>query len=247
MIVRSFVIGLLLLSACASDLVALPIVSTDHPAPWDPDSTYVPGIASTELSSPFDNAFFPSAVGTRRTYEGITHDGVERIEVEVLAETREVWGTSAVVIRDTVYIDDELSEDTWDWFAGDGEGNVWYLGEDSSYYEADGTIRDGGSWEAGVEDALPGIQMFASPRVGDAYRLEYKARLAEDIAEIVAVDVSVTIAAGSWSGCVRIREMNAIERDVEEFKTVCPGIGLVLEEVPADGERIELIAFTDPG
>ena len=44
-------------------------------------------------------------------------------------------GVSAAVVRDTVYVDGEIVEDTYDWFAQDTEGNVWYLGEDTHEYE----------------------------------------------------------------------------------------------------------------
>ena len=39
-----------------------------------------------------------------------------------------------------------------------------------------------GSWEAGVDGALPGIIMKADPQVGDAYRQEYHRGEAEDTA-----------------------------------------------------------------
>ncbi len=58
------------------------------------------------------------------------------------------------------------------------EGNVWYLGEFATNYEYDDNgnlirTNTGGSWEAGVDGALPGIIMQANPEVGDQYYQEF--------------------------------------------------------------------------
>ena len=81
-----------------------------------------------------------------------------------------------------VTVDGELVEDTYDWYAQDAAGAVWYLGEDSKEYEGGEVVSTGGSWEAGVDGALPGIIMAADPRLGDAYRQEYYPGEAEDMA-----------------------------------------------------------------
>lgn len=227
-------------------VVPLPAASTNHPAPWDPDADYEPGITAAALSTEVDNPLMPSTPGLKWVYEGQTDEGMEHTEVEVLPESREVWGVEARVVRDTVYRDGELIEDTWDWYAQDADGNVWYLGEDTYEYENGEKVCDCGAWESGVDGALPGIVMLADPKVGDAYRQEYYPGDAEDLAEVVEADVSVSVAAGDFEGCVRTRETTVLERDVEEFKVACPGVGVVLEEAPADDERTELTSFTDP-
>ena len=61
-----------------------------------------------------------------------------------------------------------------------------------------------GSWEAGVDGALPGIVMPADPEVGDAYRQEFYAGEAEDMAEVIAVGGSV-VPAGSFDDVVTTR------------------------------------------
>ena len=231
------------ITGCAEEdeIVPLPAASTDHAAPWDPDTPYDPGLDVATLSPDITNPLFPAPVGAKWVFEGQTEDGMEHVEIEVLAETKEVYGTTARVVRDTVYLEGELLEDTWDWYAQDPEGNVWYLGEETYEYENGEVLCDCGAWEGGVDGALPGIAMLGSPKVGDAYREEFYAGEAEDIGEVVEVGISVTVAAGSFDGCIKTRELSAVERDVEEFKTWCPGVGVVLEETPADDERGELI------
>ena len=89
---------------------------------------YVPDFEAASFSTPttIDNEYLPFESGSVKNYEAETEDGIESIVIEVLAETREVAGIECVVVRDRVYLDDVLVEDTHDWYAQDDEGNVWY-------------------------------------------------------------------------------------------------------------------------
>lgn len=208
-------------------------------APWEVSVT------PDDFDDPADNDFFPLTVGATWTYEADTDEGHEVINVEVLDETKEVWGITAVVIRDTVTVDDELAEDTWDWFAADNDGTVWYFGEETCEYEDDECVDTGGSWEAGVDGSLPGIAMLANPKVGEEYYQEYYEDEAEDYGEVVKIDASADVEAGSFSDCVKTRDTTKLEPDVEEFKTYCPGIGVVLEE--EEDTRVELVEYSGLG
>ena len=222
----------------------LPVSNGLGPAPFDPGQTYSPNVSAADLSTTIDNALFPAPIGATWVYEGMTDEGFERIEVTVESADKPVWGTTAVVIRDTVYLDGEMIEDTWDWFAQDRVGHVWYLGEETYEYENGTIVCDCGAWEAGVDGALPGVNMLASPKVGDVYRSEFYAGEAEDLAEVISVGEAVSVEAGSWSGCLKTRDRSAIELDADEFKYYCPGVGNVLiEEGPY---RIELVSFSMP-
>jgi hypothetical protein len=101
---------------------------------------YEPELDPADFVEVVDNPYLPLVPGTRWVYEGEDDGQEERVEVEVLDETREIEGITATVVRDTVYVDGEIAEDTYDWFAQDADGNVWYLGEDSHEYE-DGKAR----------------------------------------------------------------------------------------------------------
>ena len=208
---------------------------------------YSPDIEPADFVDTIDNPYLPLLPGSRWVYEGIEDGETERVEVEVTDERREVMGISAVVVRDTVYEDGELIEDTFDWFAQDVDGNVWYLGEDSREYEDGELVGTEGSWEAGVDGALPGIVMLADPAVGDAYRQEYYEGEAEDLGEVHQVGASQTVPAGDFEEIVIIREWNPLEPDVVEDKYHAQGVGVVLE-VKVEGEdgRVELIEFTPP-
>jgi hypothetical protein len=208
---------------------------------------YDPAIDPADFGGPVDNPFMPLTPGSRWVYEGTSDDERERIEVVVTDERRQVMGIDAVVVRDTVTVDGELAEDTYDWFAQDGAGNVWYLGEDSKEYEDGEVASSAGSWEAGVDGALPGIVMPADPQVGDAYRQEFYPGEAEDLAEVVRVGESATVAGQAYDDLLVVEEWNPLEPEAVEEKSYARGVGVVLEVKTAGGdERAELVEFT-PG
>lgn len=206
------------------------------------DEPYEPVIDPANFVAQIDNQYLPFTPGTIMIYEGESEDGSERIEVEVTQETKEVLGVTCTVIRDRVWVDGELEEDTFDWFAQDKDGNVWYFGEESKEYEDGVIVSTGGSWEAGVDGAKPGILMKANPKVGDAYRQEYYEGEAEDLAEVISLNESVSVEYGDFDNCLKTKEWNPLEPDVVENKYYAPGIGVILEvAVKGGSERVELL------
>jgi len=208
---------------------------------------YEPTLNPADFVDVVDNPYFPLVPGSRWVYEGESDGEAERIEVEVLDERREIMGISASVVRDTVYIAGEMVEDTYDWYAQDVEGNVWYLGEDTHEYENGQAINDAGAWEYGVDGALPGIVMLAAPAVGNAYRQEFYAGEAEDMGEIIEVDATVAIGLGEYADVVVTEDWTPLDPDVVENKSYAPGIGMIYETKVAGGDgTVELVEF-NPG
>jgi len=194
-----------------------------------------------------DNKYLPLNPNTTQLYQAATEDGLETIVVEVLEETRVVNGVTCAVIRDRVFLDELLIEDTHDWYAQDDDGNVWYMGESVINYEYDdddnliGTNNDG-AWEAGVDDALPGIVMWADPEVGNSYYQEYYEDEAEDLGLVVAAGVRVELKNGdTYEDCLQILDWNPLNPAVLEYKYYAPGVGLIKEEVVGGDETAELI------
>lgn len=204
---------------------------------------YEPVLPTTWATS-VTNPYFPLLSGTRLEYRGQTDEGLETIVIEVMATARIVNGVQAVALRDRVYIDNELVEDTEDWFAQDAEGNVWYLGEDSKEIENGQVVSRAGSWAWGQNGALPGIIMWADPasHVGETYRQEYLRGEAEDWGKVVAVNQTVTVPYGTLTSCIETEDWNGLEPDERERKFYCPNIGLTLET--AGSERVELIQLS---
>lgn len=209
----------------------------------------LPDLQDATFSDPsdVDNPFFPLPPGTIDSYGAEVVDpetgeeGSERNDHFATFETKTIDGIEALVVRDTAYEDGVLVEDTLDWYAQDDAGNVWYLGEISTSYNYDdegafiGTDF-GGSWETGVDGALPGWIMRADPQPGDSYYQEFYAGVAVDQGKVVATGLTVETEIGTFDDVVKIRDSSSLEPGVGAYKYFAPGVGQVLEEEFAKGE-----------
>ncbi len=208
------------------------------------NAIYQPNLQPNEFSSTVTNSYFPLTVGLTYTYRKVVGTDVEEIVVTTDPGSKNVNGIDCAIVRDTVRLNGSLIEDTFDWYAQRNDGSVWYLGEISFSFDEDGFVESiDGSWRYGVDQALPGIVMLANPQVGDAYRQEYLIGEAEDVARVIAVGVSVTVAAGTFHNCIVTQDWVPLDPDGNEHKYYAPGVGMVLEVDPDNGERTELISI----
>jgi hypothetical protein len=210
------------------------------------EAPYAPAIDPANFVAEVTNPYFPLKPGSKWVYEGQTADGFEHGEVVVTKKTREILGVTCVVVHDTVLLDGLLSEDTLDFFAQDAAGNVWYFGEESKSYEDGALVSIEGSWQAGRDDAKPGIVMEAHSKVGDFYRQEYAIGVAEDLAEVKALNQTVHVPAGTFSHVLKTAETTPMEPDALEEKFYAPGVGLVKTVDVDTGGGTKLIAYTIP-
>ena len=208
---------------------------------------YHPRIDPADFSVVIDNPYMPFTPGSKWRYEGTSNGGRETVEVTVTDRHKRVMGIDAVVVHDVVEVDGAVVEDTIDWYAQDKEGNVWYLGEQVKEFAPGEPVSAAGSWEAGVNGALPGIVMPAVPKTGDAYRQEYYKGEAEDLMKVIATDDRATVPTGSYTDVVVTEEWNPLEPKVIENKSYAKGVGVILEEgVRGVSGRSELVEYT-PG
>ena len=201
---------------------------------------------ASEFTADVTNRWFPLEPGTRWVYRETTEDGeTVRVVVTATDATREIAnGVTARVVRDTVTLEDTVIEDTFDWYAQDSHGTVWYLGEDTAEFEGGRVSTREGSFEAGVDGAQPGVIMPASPEPGMTYRQEYYDGEAEDRGEVLAVDQHAKVPAGDYQGLVKTADTTPLEPDVLEHKYYAAGIGLVLTVDREAGGREELLSVT---
>ncbi len=192
-----------------------------------------------------DNPYMPLTPGGTWTYVEETPDaGPQRVEVTVTDGTQTILGIDAVVVHDVVTRNGALVEDTYDWYAQDRSGNVWYLGEDTKEYENGEVVSTKGSWEAGVDGAQAGIIMPADPEAGMVYRQEHYAGEAEDQGEIVSLGERAQVPYGAFDQVVMTRDTTPLDPDLVEHKFYAPGVGLVLAiAVSSGGDREELVSF----
>jgi hypothetical protein len=229
-IMRNRIFSLLLVSAVA--LVTGSVVG--FAAPPDP----------ADFSTTIDNPLFPLSSLGPKVFDGETVDPdtgdtlVTRLESRVLPQTDVVAGVAVVVLEEKAYEDGELIEVALDYFAQNRDGSVYYLGERVDNYEGGVIVNHDGQWLSGEGQNEPGIVMPAQPVVGQTYDQENAPGIAEDKATVLSINESVTVPAGTFSGCLKTRDFSPLDPGIEEFKFYCPGVGLVREE--AEGEFLDL-------
>jgi hypothetical protein len=185
--------------------------------------------------------------GSRWVYrETDGEGGVQRVEVAVTDRTKTILGIQATVVHDVVSEDGEVIEGTFDWYAQDRWGNVWYLGEDTKEYDK-GKVSTKGSWEAGVDGAQAGVMLPGSPEVGQVYRQEYYEGEAEDAGEILSLEEQVEVPFGSYQDVLMTKDYTPLEPDVLEHKFYAQGIGPVLFVQVAGGSSTERLLSFEPG
>ena len=200
-----------------------------------------------EFTTEIDNPYWPMKPGTRWTYGEVDATGDDlRATVVVTSGTKEIAnGITARVVRDTVFRGEEIIEDTFDWYAQDAAGAIWYLGEDTAEFEDGEIVSREGSFEAGVDGALPGIIVPADPEPGMRYRQEYYAGQAEDNGEVLSTQAMADAPVGHFTDVLLTWDTITIEPDVAELKFYAPGVGpvLVLGVAGGPAAREELIAM----
>lgn len=228
----------LLISGCVKkDSVSLS--HSDQAKVYEPEIDPKDFSASTVVTNPY----FPLFPGRKYIYEGTSEEGDERVEEIRLDETITIMGVECIVDNFKGFIDGELVEEAWDWYAQKNDGSVWYFGEAVDNYE-NGVVADHeGSWKAGVDGALPGIIMLADPKNGVKYREEFFEGEAEDQAQIVHTDWHLSIDFGTFDNCIMTRNWSPLEPGLIEEKIYAPNVGLVREISHREKSQIDLVAI----
>ena len=134
-------------------------------------------------------------------------------------------GTEARIVLDRGWVDEncehggdfqafmatnpEPEESTYDWYAQDGEKNIWYMGE----HTFDGDF--GGSFVAGCDGAEAGIVLLGNPSKGDFYNQEFYEGEAEDWGKVLNFKKMDGLV------CMTTKEWTPLERGAIEHKWYC--------------------------
>lgn len=240
--------------------------SNDITNPWWPQ---VPGSRSVYIEEADDECI----VGVADVISTISQSRTTVNGVKV----REIWDREFIDTvgdcdADTSDIGDwTLLETTYDWYAQDVDGNVWYFGEftvaledhDDCEHTIDASegpfFEDGcrdGSWEAGYDiwaeeddgEILAGIIMLASPHKGQFYFQEFWEDEATDMGKVLNFKNIDTVFYGAQEGCVVIKEWVPLDPGNVEHKYYCQGHGLLLVAGLAGGKTVyaDLVDYIDP-
>ncbi len=233
-------VTLLTLTACGNAPATPAAKNTAQPT----GATYAPVINPANFVASIDNPYFPLQPGTTFISEGREDGAKAHNEVYVTHETKAILGVTCVAVRDRVWLDGKLAEDTTDWYAQDRDGNVWYFGEDAKAYKNDVVVSTQGSWEAGVNGARPGIIMQGKPALDSSYRQEYYKGEAEDMAQVVSLTEAVSVPYGSFSNTLKTKEWSPLDPGVIEYKYYAAGVGWILTTSEGQAEQVKLVKLT---
>jgi hypothetical protein len=193
---------------------------------------YSPKIGPANFVARVDNPYWPLLPGTAFHYKGVKVSARQTDDEVVTHRTKKILGIPSTVVRDTVSEHGKAVERTFDYYAQDKYGNVWYMGEDSLELKHGHLVRASDSWLSGVNGGKPGIIMPGNPRPGDAYRQEYyPPGQALDEAHVLSLNGSATATYGGTHRHLLVTsEYSPLEPQTEQ-KYYAPGLGEVLEKV----------------
>jgi len=206
-----------------------------------------PVIDPSNFESSITNSYFPLVPGTVFHYVNRIIEGAdtsyEQIEVSVSADTKMIAGVSCREVHDVVTENGTVTEDTYDWYAQDNSGSVWYFGEHTkSMKDKNGSTTEG-SWKAGEQNACPGILMWAKPQmhIGETYYQEFLPGIAEDQAQVTNTNSRVSVPYGAFTNCVKTKEFTNLKPGVIEYKYYAANVGLLKTEMTAGGNELEVL------
>jgi hypothetical protein len=225
-------------TATAATACPRPLPQGSHPVTLDP----------ADFVAQIDNPYLPFPRGARWVYRETDPTGSsQKITVTVTTHSKQILGIAATEVHDVATEKGHLVENTYDWYAQDTCGNVWYLGENTKEYENGKVVSTAGSWEAGVDGAQPGVVMPADRQVGLSYRQEYYAGEAEDAAEILSLVEQAQVPFGHFRDVLLTKETTPLHPRSLEYKLYAQGVGVVLAlSVSGGSDREELVRFTPP-
>jgi hypothetical protein len=209
-----------------------------------PHGTTPSKLDPSKFTTEIDNPYWPMRPGSHWVYREVEDGEAQRVDVTVTNKTKVLGGVMARVVHDRVTRNGQVFEDTYDWYAQDSDGNIWYLGEDTKEYENGKLKTTEGSWAYGVDGAQPGVVVPADPKQGMRYREEYYAGHAEDAASVLNVGSQVQVPYGRFKDAMLTRNYSSLEPTVEEMKLYARGVGPVMELLVSGGSgRTELLSY----
>ncbi len=200
----------------------------------------LPAFDPANFTNPKPNPYISLEIGSRQVMAG---RGMDEGQALTEVATQIVTGPGLILmgIQTTQILDEavkngNLVERTFDYFATDNDGNLWYFGEDVTNYRYDASGNFTGTdsksaWRAGVNGAVPGISVAAAPVVGlSLFQEQAEADHAMDYFEVLDTNATVTGPAGIFTEVLKTFEGSTAEPDLREFKYYAKGVGFVRTE-----------------
>lgn len=173
------------------------------------------------------NPYFILEAGYQLTFKSAS----DKLVVTVLKDTRTVDGIETRVVEEREWENGELVEVSRNFFAVcDQTNDLFYFGEEVDDYRDGKIVGHGGAWQAGKNDAMPGIVMPGTFLLGARYYQEIAPGVALDRGENTGLDLTIDTPAGRFEHCVKVTETSPLEPGAESVKIYAPGIGLIVDD-----------------
>lgn len=191
--------------------------------------------------------YFPIEPGHKHAHERADHpDGFYRKETVVLNDTEDfdipgIGKFKTAVVQEEEYIDGVLTQRALNWLAADKTtSSIYAFGEVSWEINEEGKPIFAGTWRAGELDgdgvAEPGLLMPGTFTIGSRYIFDGSQSSAYGGAENMEAGIEITVPAGTFKGCVRVREQGLLDLADITDKIWCPVVGVVFDT--SDGKLV---------
>lgn len=191
--------------------------------------------------------YYPIVPGHKHAHERADHpDGKYKKETEILDITEDfdlpgIGQFKTAVVQEEEYIDGVLTQRALNWFALDKTTNsVYVFGEVSWEIDEEGKPHFAGTWRAGDPDgdgvAEPGLLMPGTFTIGGRYIFDGSQSSAYGGSENMEAGIEITVPAGTFKGCVLVREQNLLNLNDITDKIWCPVVGVVSDT--SDGQLV---------
>jgi hypothetical protein len=179
--------------------------------------------------------YYPITPGHKHALE--RPDGKYRKETVVLNATEDfdiagIGKFKTSVVQEEEYLDGVLTQRTLNWLALDKTtNNVHSFGEVIWKIDEEGKPSFVGTWRAGEADgdgvAEPGLLMPGTFKVGERYTFAGGRSTTHGGAENMEAGLQITVPAGTFKDCVRVREQSVINLQDINDKIWCREVGIV--------------------
>jgi hypothetical protein len=201
---------------------------------------YAPVVKVANFVKKVDNPYFPLVPGVTALFTGTSDKNTLIEQISVTKRTRKILNVTCIEVDTALTINDKISENVINWYAQDKDGSVWLFGASVKKYNTSGKVAStDGTWLAGSKGALPGIIMQANPGDNLNYRQDYYKGHAEDMAQVLSLNETVTGTSGSYTNVLEIKEWSPLTPNVVLNKWYAKNVGLISVK-QAQGGTLEL-------
>ena len=187
----------------------------------------------TSFVSKGTNPFWILTPGFHAILEGQKNGNTSKVDITVTNGTHTTAdGFVTRVVKELDYVNGQLIETTDDYLAISTRTNsVYYFGEAATQFQNGQVVGHSGSWESGVNGAHFGMLMPGTVLLGARFQQEVAPGIALDQSQIVNMEVSITVPAGTFQHCVVLQDTSGLTPTGHaETKVFCPGVGEVQDE-----------------